>query len=1272
MDFYTIKERAGKNNTIEIYPDFAVGRSKDLMIRGRGFYAIWDEAAGLWSTDEYDVQRLVDEELTEYADKVKSTTDSTIRIRYMRQYSSNSWTQFRNFIGHISDNAHQLDTHLTFANTEVKKKDYVSRRLPYSLEAGPCEAYEELISVLYDPEERAKIEWAIGSIISGDSQDIQKFMVLYGQAGTGKSTILNIIQQLFEGYYTTFEAKALTSSNNGFSTEVFRNNPLIAIDHDGDLSNIADNTRLNSIVSHEMMTMNEKYKPSYTARANALLLIGTNKPVKITDAKSGIIRRLIDVHPSGRTFPIKRYMELISRIDFELGAIAEKCLGIYRKMGKNYYAAYRPMDMIMQTDVFFNFVESCFNTFNEQDGTSLSQAYEMYKTFCTESLIEFKLPRHKFREELKNYFKEFCDVTRIDGRQVRSYYNGFRSEKFTTIKPEPEPIEQHPSWVVLDKTESLLDDMIADCSAQYASRNGLPANKWKNVETHLKDIDTKKVHYVKLPVNHIVIDIDLKDENGQKSAERSIEAAAKWPPTYAEFSKSKAGIHLHYIYDGDATKLANIYEPGIEVKVCVGDAALRRALSKCNNIPVATIKSGLPIKEEKMVNFEGIKSEQALRTLIKRNLAKEIHPGTKPSIEFIKTILDEAYFSGLFKYDVSDMRQKIVVFATNSTNWPEHCLRVVSNMKFKSEEEPDTESNVNYESNTIVFYDVEVFPNLFVVCWKAQGKDQKCVSMINPKPKDIEGLMKMKLIGFNNRRYDNHILYAAYIGFNNEQLYNLSQKIIGDSKSGFFGSAYNLSYADVYDFSSIKQSQKKFQIDLGIHHLELGLPWDQPVPEDKWQLVADYCRNDVETLEEIFEDRKADFVAREILAELSGLSVNDPTQAHAAKIIFGDDKNPQDKFVYTDLRERFPGYVFQNGKSTYRGEEVGEGGEVYAEPGCYEDVGMSDVVSMHPSSIELLDLFGPYTVNYSRIKSARVAIKHKDFEKAKQLLGEKAGKFLDSPEIADALAYALKIVVNIVYGLTSASFPNKFRDPRNVDNIVAKRGALFMIDLRHAVQEQGYKVAHIKTDSIKIPNATPEIIKFVSDFGKKYGYEFEHEATYSRMCLVNDAVYVAKYAGLEKCMELYGYIPTENKKHPNEWTATGAQFAVPYVFKTLFTKESIVFGDVCETKSVNSAMYLDMNENLGPDEHNYQFVGKSGLFCPIKPGCGGGILYREKDGKYYAVTGTKGYRWLESELVYSLGKEGDVDESYYKALVEASYKDISKYTDFEWFVSEES
>jgi hypothetical protein len=1245
VDFYQIKERSPKNGIVEIYPDFKVGRSKDLMVRGKSFYAVWDEEKGLWSTDEYDCQRLVDVDLFEYRDKIKGRTEDTIMVKTLGSFSHNVWSQFKKYMQLISDNSHQLDQKLTFSNTEVKKKDYVSRRLPYPLEAGTMDAYEEIMSTLYDPPEREKLEWAVGGIVAGDAKDIQKFIVLYGEAGSGKSTFLNIVQKLFPGYYTTFEAKALTSNSNAFSTEVFKSNPLVAIQHDGDLSKIEDNTKLNSIISHEEMTMNEKYKASYMARSNSFLFMGTNKPVKITDGKSGIIRRLIDVRPSGRKLSTKRYFALTAQIDFELGAIAQHCLDIYRELGKNYYAGYRPVDMMMQTDVFFNFVEDNYLIFKEQDGVSLTQAYEMYKAYCEESTVEYKLAKYKFREELKNYFKVFSEDTHIDGKHVRGYYSEFIGERFTSISKK---IDDKPYSLDMSETKSLLDAVFAKCPAQYANDKGTPIARWSEVNTVLAELDTKETHYVKPPEQHIFIDFDLKDEEGNKSIEKNLEAASKWPPTYAEFSNGGNGIHLHYIYEGDTERLSTSFAEGIEVKALRGNSSLRRRLSKCNNIPIATINSGLPMKGEKMINYEVVKSENAIRDLIKRNLQKEFHPGTKPSIDFIYKILEDAYTSGM-NYDVSDMMQKVLVFANNSTNQSEYCVALVNKMKFKSEEASIAKQRV---SNKLVFFDVEVFPNLFVICWKYQGKHAKVVKMINPEPKDIELLMNMDIIGFNCRRYDNHILYGRYIGYTNQQLFALSQKIIDNNRSAMFSEAYNISYTDIFDFLSEKQSLKKFEIDLGIHHQELGFPWDQPVPEDKWGMVADYCVNDVIATEVVFESRNADWVARQILSDLSGLSLNDTTQQHAARIVFGNDKNPQDSFVYTDLSKEFNGYVYNEGKSTYRGEETGEGGYVYAEPGMYGQVALLDVASMHPTTVEILNVFGKYTSKFSELKAIRLAIKNGEIDVARKMFNGKLAKYLESESQSEELSYALKIIINIVYGLTSAKFDNKFRDLRNKDNIVAKRGALFMIDLKHAVQEQGYIVAHIKTDSIKIPDATPEIITFVKEFGKKYGYKFDPEIIYDKLCLVNDAVYIAK---------------TQEGK----WKATGAQFDKKYVFKKLFSREPIAFEDMCETKAVTTALYLDFNEDLLEGEHNYQFVGKVGLFCPIKPGCGGGQLLREKDGKYYAATASKGYRWIEAEEVSRLKKEKDIDESFYIKLVDEAIAAISNWGDFEWFVSED-
>ena len=1359
LDFLKISYRKVKNE-IEIYPKFAVVKSTDLMIRGGDFYAIWDEEKGLWSTEDQDAIDLIDKEIKKYYEEytAKFGTDG-IKVLYLWDAETGMIDRWHKYCQlQMRDNYKPLDENLVFSNDKPDKKAYASKRLPYPLEKGKTDAWDELISTLYSEEERHKIEWAIGSIVAGDSKYIQKFLVLYGSAGTGKSTILNIIQKLFEGYYSVFDARALGSSSNSFALEAFKSNPLVAIQHDGDLSKIEDNTRLNSLVSHELMTVNEKFKSTYANRFNAFLFMGTNKPVKITDAKSGLIRRLIDVVPSGEKLDIKEYRRVTKQVDFELGAIAYHCREVYLE-NPEFYNDYIPVNMLGASNDFYNFVIDSYHIFLKEDGTTLNVAWDMYKNYCDDAKIPYAMTKRIFREELKNYFRNYTEsIEASDGSRIKGYFSGFRTDRFGLNKEKKDEKSERvesgkPCWLSFEDgrggAENTFNNECADCPAQYASEQETPLYKWDNVKTKLSDLDTSKLHYVKIPENHIVIDFDIKDENGNKSFEKNLAAASLWPATYAEVSKGGQGIHLHYIYQGDPTTLDRLYDEDIEIKVFTGKSSLRRKLSKCNNLLIATISSGLPLREvKKMIDFNGFKSENALRAMIKKNLNKEIEPNTRSSVDFIYNDLEKAYNSGL-KYDVSDMKNAIFAFAANSTHQSDYCIKLVGKMKFKSDEPAEAVTN---EDKPLIFYDIEVFPNLFMVCWKIEGEGRPVVRMINPKPSEIEELIHNRLIGFNCRRYDNHLLYAAMMGYTNEELYELSQKIInskkGENKNIFFGEAYNISYTDIYDFASAgnKKSLKKLEIEMGIHHQELGLPWDKPVPEELWNKVGEYCENDVRATEAAFHYLSADWTARQILAELAGMTVNDTTNSLTTKIIFGNNKKPQNEFHYRDLSKPvmeldpdmkafleeacpemmaqrhgeaksllpyFPGYEYDKGISTYKGVKVGEGGRVEAEPGMYVDVALLDVSSMHPHSTIAECLFGVrYTKAYRDIVEGRVSIKHEAWDEVNHMLDGKLTKFIqrviDGELTSKDLANGLKTAINSVYGLTSASFPNAFNDPRNKDNIVAKRGALFMIDLSEEVRKRGFKVAHIKTDSIKIPNATPEIIDFVMNFGKRYGYTFEHEATYDRMCLVNNSVYIAKYKTAEECQKLYGYVPGDCKKKGGTWTATGAQFAVPYVFKTLFSKEPVTTDDMRQTFEVKSALYLDMNEKL-PDVseyekeldkleekyrkgelmdttfepeasrlvqeikkgHNYQFVGKVGEFCPIKPGKGGGILLREQNGKYYAAPGTTGYRWLESEMALAPGNEDNIDRGYYDTLVNDAIDSISEYGDFYWFVSDE-
>lgn len=944
LDFYKIattkkEDLRKKVENAVVSPKFIINTdTKDLMIRGGDFYAAWDDSTGMWTKDEGFVIRMIDNDIR---NKVHEATASgkynEVFAKYMTDADSGSIDKWHKYVmKQMRDNYHELDSEIIFSNTKTKREDYVSHKLNYPLEKQPTPAYDELMSTLYSETELDKLEWAIGAVISGDAKRIQKFLVLYGSGGTGKSTILEIIQDLFDGYCSSFVAKELGTFNNAFALEAFKSNPLVAIDGDADLSHIEDNSKLNSLVSHDRMMVNEKFTKLYEMRFNSFLFIATNRPVKITEAKSGLIRRLIDVHPTGDTVPYRRYHTLRKQIKFELSGIAWKCLEKYKKFGEEYYNDYVPTEMLVSTNMFYNFVEFNYDIFKEQKFVTKTQAWKLYREYCEYAKVPYPLTLPAMQNELKNYFKEFVPRGYIDGERHRQYYVGFLKEKFgdiydgekeggdgndgcdnsDTVSDGVQGEDHGSDWLIFNEAPdngSVFDREFADSFAQtaiFVEGRDQPGRKWENCRTRLRDLNPRELHYVKPNDTKLIfIDFDIPGPDGQKNFELNKNAAMAFPPTYAELSKSGEGIHLYYIYNGgDVEDLSHYYDEHIEIKICTGGRAIRRMLTKCNDIPIATITSGLPLKGGKaVVDNNVLLNEKAVRTTIRRALNKEYDPGsTKCMIDFIYKILDDQYKSGK-PYDVTNMRQAVLAFAANSTHNADYCLKKVNQMKFQSEE--NAESIKGYsDDDPIVFFDVEVFPNLFIICWKVAGEDKPVVKWINPKPAQVEKLFGMKLVGFNNRDYDNHIIYAASMGYSNYQLYKLSSLLVSHKKEdreakrhAKFGAAFNLSYTDIYDFSSKKQSLKKWEIELGISHVELGLPWDKEVSQDLWDKVAEYCEWDVIATETLFNSPliQEDWKARQILADICGGSVNDTTNSLTLKIVFGNEKKPT--LVYTDL-----------------------------------------------------------------------------------------------------------------------------------------------------------------------------------------------------------------------------------------------------------------------------------------------------------------------------------------------------------------------------------
>lgn len=1285
----TIGRGQNMRNVLTVYPDF-LASAKDIMRKGGKFYAVLDHKTGMWSTNESDMYRIIDEDLYKYADEHYEKTesgfyhdkkDSEVYIKTVEESSTGILINFNKWFNNLPANHNYipLDSDLTFLSDEVTPTMYRSKRLSYDLVDGDISAYNKILGTLYSPEDREKIEWSIGAVLSGDSKKIEKFIVLYGKGGTGKSTILDLIEKIFDGYWSVFVAEELALKSHQFSTAAFKDNPLVAIQDDGTLAKI-DSPRINEIVSHKVIQINEKNTKQYPLRPKAMLFMATNELVDMHDTTLGITRRLLDVYPTGNLIPVKEYRRLINQMmNFEIPAIAKHCLDVYNNLGKEYYSKYTPKKMIEKTNYMYNFMFEFSDRLVDEDPISRKRLYSMYKDYCDEMGFQYISKATLVGEQAKEYYDQYDDIKWVNGKTQRHVFSGFKSDIFLETY-SCKKVKDDEGWLKFDCEKSIFDEWCKDKGfpAQYAAKDSdRPSKSWDKVKTTLEDIDSSKLHYINIPEseNHIRIDFDIKAKDGKKDLQANIEAANQFPPTYAEISKSGGGVHLHYFYDGNALTLEKYYAPDIEIKTDKGDSGCRRMLTLCNDISMATLPVGsLPVKKERkkdVIDIKKVKDDKHLHNLIINQFRKKTagETSTNEACNFIYHLVEEEAYRDGISYDIRDLEKDIRVFANNSSNHATECTKKMAKMHFCSDDMLGDCSGIGEKDDNnkpIAIFDVEVFPNVFIVCWKLLG-DNTVFRMINPRPSEVAYLIEhYRLIGFNNRKYDNHIIYAyAYRNYSVYELYVLSRSIIvtkkGDKPTGFIGPAYNISYLDLYDLASNpnKKGLKKWEIQLHAHHQENAYAWDEDLPEDKWNEVADYCENDVKATELVYNAIAGDVAARLILSQISNLLPNDTTNNHSMQIIFGDDKHPQSQFIYTDLSTLHPGYVFKDGVSTYKGYVVGEGGFVWALPGMYRKVKTFDVASMHPSSLIFLNMFGDvYTQRFKEIKDARLAVKHKDREALKTLLGGVLLPFYDIAVVGEKytlkdLANALKTVINSVYGLTFAKFDNRCRDSRNVDNIVAKCGALFMVDLKEEVEKRGGKVVHIKTDSIKVVNPTPELEQFIIDYGKAWGYDFEVESVYDRFCLVNDAVYIAK---------------EEN----GEWTATGAEFAHPYIFKSLFSHEEIDTYDLGEVKNVTTGeLYLDFNEGLPEDEHNYQFIGKISEFLPVKEGVGGAEMMAKRGEKYACVTGTKGIRWMEAEYIRDAHKEDYIDFSYYYDLCKKAIDHINEFGDFTRFVNDE-
>ena len=659
MDFYDIRvynrnSRNSRNVTIE--PRFIYGNSKDLAVKGGKFFAFWD--GEVWNPDFERLANIIDQSVkARYEETKQAMPENTYEMLLMEYFDSGIRAKLIDYCKLYQNSDITFNEKILFLDDPIRREDFATTRLSYNPQPGATDNFDELFGVLYDEEELKKIMWFVGALLSGDMNKIEKFLFLYGGKGTGKGTIIKVIKMMLENYYDSISLKNLTGASD-FSTSEVQEIPCL-IDEDCDISTITNDTNLLKLTSHEPIIVNQKYQSPYQNTFKGLLIAASNERFKVKHVDSGITRRAVVAEPTRKLVGRHDYDRLMNGVKFEISAIAQKCIDVYLEMGHSYYDNYVDINTIEETDHVYAFVD----TYREQlgDPVTLTSAAAMYKEYLEDIGFGTDGYKRKIKKALTRYYEKFLKRTRIDGIEYRNVYRGFKDYLFKS--EEGYEYEDTEGWIKWDGNNSILDINYLDQPAQYANQFGTPNIPWDDCTTKLKDLETDKLHFVITEPNHIVIDFDLKGPDGEKSLELNVREANKFPKTYAEVSKSGQGVHLHYIYDGDVSRLSSLYEYNIEIKTFPGKSSLRRLLTHCNKEQIAIISTGLPLKEESNV-YESVQdivwTERKVRTAIEKNMRREYHPNTKPSIDFIKKILDDAVAADL-KFDVSDMKQDVIL-----------------------------------------------------------------------------------------------------------------------------------------------------------------------------------------------------------------------------------------------------------------------------------------------------------------------------------------------------------------------------------------------------------------------------------------------------------------------------------------------------------------------------------------------------------------------------------------------------------------------------------
>lgn len=194
------------------------------------------------------------------------------------------------------------------------------------------------------------------------------------------------------------------------------------------------------------------------------------------------------------------------------------------------------------------------------------------------------------------------------------------------------------------------------------------------------------------------------------------------------------------------------------------------------------------------------------------------------------------------------------------------------------------------------FYDFEVFKNDWLVVFVGENNEE--IVVWNDPAILKKALEKFDcLVGFNNYFYDDLILTSIMMGYNNYEVWKLSNAIVncGNIPLEIRSKAKKLTTLDVKQELAPNLSLKEIEANLGLNIIETPISFnlDRPLTDSEFAEVVKYCEYDVETTKRVFSLRKDYFESKFDICSEFGLDKLDvkKTRANLASKVLKCDKN---------------------------------------------------------------------------------------------------------------------------------------------------------------------------------------------------------------------------------------------------------------------------------------------------------------------------------------------------------------------------------------------